>query len=690
MLAPGTAPTRRRAMATMLQAAAANLHSAWRGHHSTAGLPLCLRRTHTTAGIPCDKLAVNASTRTPTLRVVTGHTRGDNGLLGKFHTAVRAGDVNVAVEIYTKIRLQFDKRMCRRRSGHTAELVPEFAEMRTFHIMLRRHIADPGTDVARREQMLQLIVSVVEDMRGLGLRVGATETSAHVFACVRLGWNTRAIEIWRSSMDSVYSENRDGGGNESLANTVHHMFPQTHAYAIQAAVAMKDAKAVREIYYRAIGALRESLRVSGDRPAQKALLTVFYALFPTLQDRRNGSKSSSDRRWDPARLGSGFLEKVSNDVREWIGKTDRQLYTRVAQYTVRALFIEGHWQYAVEYYSRLPEDTSGAEVLCETVIGLCGRGMADRAHAVLLGTNMQYRNLYVWNAYFDGLVGYPIAKLDDAIKQMVETDHIDPDIVTWSIWMRACLRQGDWRRAYRCFRENHCNMRADVVCWDIVVRGLLGCTSSDSLEARVTGWQVVGEFIDLADGNIMPFDVRMVETILLHAFPRFRRTASDSMACDLLSKQTLDRVTRWIESNMSKSSRTTFAIVIGSLLRSAQFDGALDLHQFMVDKKLWPTKSINCMIVRALALAGSEQKSRVRTAPYLDRAEEFINTKVPKQHYGGAYLPLVKCAAQERRYADMWGYMDRWYPCVRDSGFIGIFPDSDMYQAVLRSAEINT
>ncbi|KAJ2780282.1 hypothetical protein GGI15_003589 [Coemansia interrupta] len=232
-------------------------------------------------------------------------------------------------------------------------------------------------------------------------------------------------------------------------------------------------------------------------------------------------------------------------------------------------------------------------------------------------------------------------------------------------------------------------MRADVVCWDTVIRGLLECVCSDGLEARVTGWQVVGEFIELADQHTLVFDVRMVETILLYAFPRFGKTDSGSAACDLLSSQALDRVTKWIESNMSSNSKNTFAIVIGTLLRSAQFDGALDLHQFMVDKKLWPTKSINCMIVRALALSESEHKGSERTAAYLDRAIEFINTRVPKQHYSGAYLPLVKYAAQDKRYADMWGYMDSWYPCVREDEFIGMFPDSDMYQAALRSTEIN-
>ncbi|KAJ1825718.1 hypothetical protein LPJ73_009184, partial [Coemansia sp. RSA 2703] len=309
-------------------------------------------------------------------------------------------------------------------------------------------------------------------------------------------------------------------------------------------------------------------------------------------------------------------------------------------YTVRALFIEGDWQHALSYYSRLSEDISGAEVLCEVIRGLCRRGMYDKAHAVLLEANAQYRNLYIWNTYLDGLVGHPVDKIDATIKQMVEMHHIDPDIVTWTIWMRACFRQGDWRRAYRCFRENHCGMRADVVCWDTVIRGLLECISRDSLEARVTGWQVVDEFIDLANQNALAFDLRLVETILLHAFPRSGKSARGSTAYDLLSKRALDRVAKWIETNMSSTSKTTFAIVIGTLLQSGQFDSALELHQFMVDKKLWPTRSINCMIVRALAISGSEQKTRKLTAMYSDRAIDFISTRVPKQHYCGVYLPL--------------------------------------------------
>ncbi|KAJ1826601.1 hypothetical protein LPJ56_002096 [Coemansia sp. RSA 2599] len=379
---------------------------------------------------------------------------------------------------------------------------------------------------------------------------------------------------------------------------------------------------------------------------------------------------------------------------------------------IQALCLNGDCKRALlTYWEHLALQKGGystaPEVLCEMVRGLCRHGLVNEAYEVLSKAQAGSRNIHVWNTYLDGLVRHPqkilkeyasrfYERFDDAVQSMRSKDSIEPDAVTWSMWMRACFLMGDWRGAYKCFRDQYGVMSTDVACWDTVIRGLFQFSSD---EPHAVGWQLVEEFIAMTSEKspnkdsraVVAADSRIVETVLLHCFPRFNE-AKGTSAYKVLSEDVFERVVVWIEANISPRRKIGHALVLGTLLKTGQIKAALAMHQNMIDRQLWPSKSINCMVAKALALAGSRQASLGSTASAIEQAEEFILRKVPKQHYAAAYLPLVKSAAQDRRYADMWILIDRHYPWVPKQGAALAdtarpFPDADMYQAMLSATE---
>ncbi|KAJ1942475.1 hypothetical protein GGF37_003100, partial [Kickxella alabastrina] len=649
-------------------------------------------------------------------------------LLEGFCKGLKDKNAGAAIQAYKSIRgilaaphdttCSEDKRM-RRRRAKLGDWDSCFSDLRAFHILLRQQESNTACTADQRTQIQEMIVDIIEDMRWLGLRVGATETAALTYAYGFLGRYTDAVGVWRDSVAQVYGIGGEAGGR------VRHLFLQTHVYGLRAAVALRNTQVVREVYDGSIRGMSMSRSELAGRAQQRNnILAFFWCVFPGHSDRKRqsrsrdspehkstgGSDSGADRAWDPARLGSQFFEQLNYDVQKWTDGSDRKLNSRVAQYSIRALFAEGHHQRALKTYmaTALPQTSAfsnnaaetvmAPEILCEVVGGLCRHFMVDKALDVLRGAEGQYRGVYAWNTYFDGLANSlrykrtcnqtanaadPLESLRQAIFLMEQLDSIKPDIVTMSIWLRAHFRLGNWTGAYECFRENYRNMSKDMVCWDILIRGLL---ETDSREAHVLGWQVVDELTRRPSPGA---DARLVETILLHAFPRFGRhtDAGPGGSKDaVVGRDLMDRVLEWVESNISFDRKTTYAIIIGTLLRTGQIDGALEMHQTMCERNFWPTKSINCMVVQALALHKSHQHGGAQLTNAVAKImHEFIETRVPKWHIPAVHLPLIKSAVSERRYGDMWGIIGKHYPVVAGLPF----PDANIYRAALEATRMH-
>ncbi|KAJ2855380.1 hypothetical protein J3B02_002199, partial [Coemansia erecta] len=528
------------------------------------------------------------------------------------------------------------------------------------------------------------------DMRLLGLQIGATEVASEIYAFHDLGRFSRAIDLWRENTAVIFSQH----------NRVAEEQIETHIYALKAAVRLKNVNTVRDIYTTLVNTIvKESSDAAEKSQYISSMLALTWTLFPSLK--RTKSTTGSDYPWDPSRLGYAFLRKAYLRISEMVdGSDQKMLAVRILRYMIRALCLNGDCKHALHIYleyldSRNSKNKSAApEVLCEMVGGLCKHGLIDEAYELLSNAgDVGSRSVYVWNTYFDGLIRHPqkilkentpsaFERLQNAMHIMRDTDGIEPDTVTWSIWIRACFQMGDWHGAFKCFRDQYETMSRDVACWDTVVRGLF---QSRSREAHAVGWQLVEEFIarssatpsqkDSNNSAALVADNRIVETVLLHCFPRFSE-ANSTYAYEMLSGDTLKKVVSWIEANISPQRKIA----------------ALAMHQSMIDRQLWPTKSINCMIVRALGLAGSSQKaSQGSTSDAIKEADCFILHRVPKQHYAAAYLPLVKSAAQDGRYTDMWALINRHYPWVPNKDAVvdttRPFPDADMYQAVLSATE---
>ncbi|KAJ2557632.1 hypothetical protein EV175_001222 [Coemansia sp. RSA 1933] len=522
--------------------------------------------------------------------------------------------------------------------------------MRALHVHIRR-TAKTASDRSKRDSLLRLVVKVVGDMRRLGMPIGATEIDACVFSHSRLGDYDAAVGIWKGWVMAKGG----GSGSVSAKHTTRSMFAQTHRYALEAAVASRDMQTI--------------IKFVGFNP---------------------------------------------------------QLLSKTAHKLLWALFAEGHQPQAMQLYMEMrnPEITYQhlisrdnasdniealvtPEILCEVVGGLCRNSRLDDAYSVLVNADRKHRNIYAWNSYFDGLSnrikkrtsphdmervdGEIRAKLERGIREMEDIDGIKPDTYTRNIWMRACFRSGDWESAERYFRDNYEVMSRDVVCWDTCVRGLL---ESDNTNAVRKGWRLVNNLVSQADGIISGIDSRFVETVLRQMLSRASSKKWTISPYDMLSKSEVSRIFEWAEKNVAMDSMNMHEVVIGSLLDTGRTNDALEIHESLRERGLWLPKSINCMIVRALAMDVTQESGETASAMYeeITRADAFIVAKVPRQHYVAAYFILLKLVLQHRDYARAWEFVDRHYPeivCEADGQHkatrvsLMVYPNEIMYNSFL-------
>ncbi|KAJ2480412.1 hypothetical protein IWW56_002469 [Coemansia sp. RSA 2131] len=571
-------------------------------------------------------------------------------------------------------------------------------DMRRFHLELRRVAKSLNTD--DRTAAYAAIVRVVEDMHTWNVRVGATEIAAHVFALQQLSRHEQAISTWQKYVDQNYGSSE----SEPDAQPTVRLFPQTHTYALDAAVALKNAHVVRGIYETAIHVIEKPQDSNAEDRLSVSRRRFFWAIFPAKPSESqnvDGADSKvgngSGRTWDPARLGSAFLANVYKDACHWAG-TDHKLLSRIMMYLIRALFIEGQRRRAVDLYislidarktSNLIRPTVTREILCEVVTGLCRNAQLAEAYKLLTLAPSEHRTLYAWNAYFDGLsnaIAKPqhrmahvnvkqmaLDRLRLAIREMETRDGIRPDLITRTIWLRACFRSGQWATGVEWFRSNFEMMQRDPVCWDTVVRGALG---SPDFAAQETGWQLIGDIVQRAENRVLGVDVRMLETVLQCMLEHLANVDAEFVPEEAL----LRRILEWVEAKQPLARQPAFAITIKALLRANRIQSALDLHARMARGSMWPAKSINCMIVAALASDNTSYAT----------AREFIELNLPRQHFVAAYFVLLKRAAHAKRYTHMWNLFDTHYPeiCVPQTTtqpvYATPFPDAAMYNTVLR------
>ncbi|KAJ1862978.1 hypothetical protein LPJ57_006314, partial [Coemansia sp. RSA 486] len=651
----------------------------------------------------------------------------DTKPISEFQAWLAAGNIEKAIESYSRVRLLFttvapsthtgcqDKRM-RRRRLKAPLWGTAFADLRRLHLLLRKASLAKDIKAVWKTHLLKTLICVIADMELLGLRIGATEIAAHIYAHYSLGQFSSAIDLWREAVAAI-SSGQKFNAESPQPSSVRHLFPQTHVYALQAAVQLKNVNVVRDVYTMSVSMIKGAAGAEDNAQCRSSVLALSQALFSV--SKRAKTATGSDYPWDPSRLGYDFLHQIYIKNEQRTSGPDQLLATRLLRCMIRALCLNGDCKHAMHIYLKHTASLENSrygiapEILCEMVGGLCKHALVDEAHEILSEATSGSRSIYVWNTYFDGLVRHPqktlkgrsvslLERFQEAVQDMHRIDGIEPDTVTWSIWIRACFQLGDWHGAYKCFRDYFAIMSRDVASWDTVIRGLF---QSNSPEAHAVGWQLVEEFIsisatnplrkDVGSSTVVVADSRLVETVLLHCFPRFSDVKS-TYAYEVLSKDAFKKVVLWIEAKVSPQRKISHAIIIGTLLKSGRIRAALDMHQDMIDRQLWPTKSINCMIVKALVLAGSRRRALGSAADATRDAEDFIERRVPKQHYAAAYLPLVKCAALDRRYVDMWVLINRHYPWVvpkqeeeaaAAADTSRPFPDAAMYQAVLSATE---
>ncbi|KAJ2370014.1 hypothetical protein H4S01_000647 [Coemansia sp. RSA 2610] len=543
----------------------------------------------------------------------------------------------------------------------------------------------------------------------LGMRLGATEIAAHVFALQRLGMHTQAIDRWREGLHRCYGD--IGSATGARADKIRHMFPQTHMYALEAAIALRNARVVGDIYRQAIHAMTASRELDPKslKRVSAALPHLFWSVFPVRAQQAlintRGPKaavfsieSSADRAWDPARLGSALLASLYRDACEW-ASSDRRLLSRIMQFLLRALFSEGHRSRAMDLYIYLLHGAAGSdsgrlvkaqmtpEILCEVVSGLCRHSQLDEAYATLMDAGREHRSIYVWNAYFDGLANAAFSsslgseraleRLRQAMRRMETADGVEPDIATRSIWLRACFRFGSWEAGEKYFCSNHAGMQLDVVCWDTVIRGQL--TSPDPVAQKV-GWQLVDELVKRVEAGTLAADARLLETVLQHIL---RHLYSHFAPAYAPNTDVVRRIFAWLAASLPQARHNTFAVVIGWLLAAGRMDDALELHETMRHCALWPSKSLNCMVVRAIAQQNAAQ------------SVEFIEGRLPRQHFNAAYFAVLKLAVQRRDYDEAWCIIDRHYPEISAAAtadspeYSAPFPDATMYSTALRLTSEN-
>ncbi|KAJ2394711.1 hypothetical protein GGI23_004584, partial [Coemansia sp. RSA 2559] len=612
-----------------------------------------------------------------------------------------------------------------RARSQATEKAPCHRDMRGLHVQIRRTAArleDKGV----RDGLLRVVVQIVEDMRWLGMRVGATEADACVYAHSRLSSHSAAVDMWQQCVAALGSTS-----SAPAQNAIKKLFPQTHRFALESAVASRNTQIVCKVYHGSIKAMKMAHSVDE---------AFFWCILnPRLEPPPLPPRTEAGR-WRPEWLGSAFLTQMYHDVVRLAGHNGR-LLNKTAQHLLRALFGEGHRQQAMQLYieMRSPEGVYGQaiasstdglitpEILCEVVGGLCRHSRLEEAYRALVNADQAQRNIYVWNSYFDGLsdaiqrsrscrgpdVGMR-EKLAVAIREMEAMDGTKPDTVTRTIWMRACFRSGDWHGGEACFRSNYTTMRSDVVCWDTCVRGLL---ESEDVHAVRRGWRLVGDLARRLDGEaesamggmdavrlegrdegamggkgegaIEDVDARFVETVLRHMLSRVSSRAWGFSPYDVLGRSEMARIFAWAEKNVSLDSSHVHGIIVSSLLDAGRIGDALDVHDAMRERGMWPPEPISCMLVRALALMHG-----------LSRADEFIVAKVPRQQYAAAYFILLRIALQHREYATAWALVDKHYPEIAleaddddaayaphasaSSSSSRVYPSESMYNTFLR------
>ncbi|KAJ2349637.1 hypothetical protein GGH92_002475 [Coemansia sp. RSA 2673] len=616
-------------------------------------------------------------------------------LLRELRTSITNQDSGAAVRIYGELRGAWltdtanDSRHTELRMG----------DLRAFHILLRRSAArlESSLSEERRHALFVVVVQAIDDMQRLGLRVGATEVAAALYAHNQLGHYSETIDRWRAAVSQLHVD--AGSMPTDLDLSVRHLFPQTHIYALTAAVSLKSLRSVRDIY-------RDAVRLMSEPPMTGPPAAFFWALFPTQAGLR--ASSGSDRAWDASRLGSEFLELALSDAAKWVAG-DTQLLSRIVQALVRALLTEGHIHKATGLYERVlaePRKTAPMTswILCEMVAGLCRHSLLDDAYITLTSAAQAHCTAHAWNAYLDGVANSmrraqytatgrrqlrdearaPLAvlrRMETCIGWMEKSNGAKPDLATRSIWLRACFRAAEWKRAYAYFRKHYEVMKNDIVCWDIAIRGLF---ESGDIDAQKEGWRLVGCLVRQADEGGPSVDARVVETILLYLFPRYRPSYQPPPA-RTLDQQTLADVLAWMETRMPQRRKITYAIVIGSLLATNQIARALEVYRAMVSRKLWPSKSINCMLAKSLATGEQGVVAAAR----------FVDDNFPPHHYAAAFAAIIKPLLLRQQYDDVWFVMDRHYPEViapatdRAPALSYPFPTHDMYNMALQAAAAN-
>ncbi|KAJ2784675.1 hypothetical protein H4R18_000966 [Coemansia javaensis] len=594
------------------------------------------------------------------------------GALRRFRAGLAAGRAEDAMRAYEELPA----------AGRGAQW-PRQDELRRFHVLARRAAeaaaAAAGADGRRRAAAAYGAVGrAIGDMRRLGMRVGATEVAAQVLALHRGGAHARALEAWA-----------DGVGRRGAAAAVTWLFPQTHQHAVAAAVALRHAGLVRDVYGTAMRAMDVALAAGAGR-LQARRAPLLWALVPP------EAEAGAEPAWDPARLGSAALALVAADARRWAA-ADARLLARLARARVRALFAEGRRDAAVRLYA----EQRGRGLLCEAVAGLCRHSQLAWAQRLLAAAPRAERGLRAWNAYFAGLAraigrcrrgpaaDAALRRLDRAIAHMGAADGLAPDAATRAIWMRACFRAGRWDLAARCFRAGAAAAHAaaaaaDPAWWDTFVRGMLG---SDHAEAQRAGWQALD---DLAVAPPRAADARLVETAL-HLVLRFVTAHYDPAYVPAAA--TVDRVFRWAKARVSPDRCRPFGVVIAAQLRAGRVDGALDMYRAMCARGLRPPPAVHCMVARALATAGAtgdgdDNCAAAATAPTAaaTAALAFVDAHVPPQHYAPVHLALLRAAVRRRSYADAWTILDRHYPLIADPPESPRpFPTTRMYRAALQA-----
>ncbi|KAI9506633.1 hypothetical protein GGI25_005212 [Coemansia spiralis] len=746
MLVPGLAHSHQRALGGLIATCSlVRVDTGLQHKDSSFGLLLSKYQTTNTRRLWLQLLprTKRRQLSTPTALSLNGScectTKADNVLsrsLQLLRNSLSANNPRDAVRIYRELRAQIEKLTKDNTAGDACKKlnadqykVKQLKEsryaacqkdMRLLHLQARRMVTGIQNK-QEQEKLLKLVIQIIDDMRLLGLRVGATELDARVYAYFYLGSYTTAIDLWKESVASLNS-NVDSA---SIQCTIKQIFPQTHAYALDAAVALGNTRVVCEVYKKAIQTMQaaQSLSFNTAKAKSKPSISFFWRIFPPR------SKANKARSWKPERLGSVFLTQLYQDVITYNNDVDQKLLSRITQYLLRALFAEGHRQQATQLYIDLltPKNSRNSnsqrngintatkvsapvtpEILCEVIFGLCRHSRLDKAYNTLISAKREYRSIYSWNAYFDGLSNnihqssshtiFSAASseikewLRQCISEMEKTDGIKPDVVTWSIWMRACFRSGDWIGAGNCFRENYETMRNDVVCWDTFIRGLLGAKDQAAVQK---GWLLVSKLVKKlsASKNDMAkrADSRLVETILLHTVPHFSNKNLLYSSYDVLSKSEISAIFDWAGQNLSLDRKYAYSIIIGSLLRTDKIKDALEVYDEMCKRGVRPTKSINCMLVKALALCALN-KTRNCTTNNVCKADEFIKTRVPRQQYIASYFILLKLAVQRRDYSCAWSFIDKYYPELdvatspefSSSSSLCAYPDDIMYNVFLQ------